>query len=149
MDDVLKGFVAGFAGTIVLSIMMIVKAQMGVAPGFDVIAILAQVVEAPGQPFYGWLAHFAVGIFLWGGLFALASDVIPGPYAIKGIAFGIAGWLLMMLVFLPIAGHPVFGTDLGTMVPVMSLVLHVIFGLVLGLVYRSMGGTAYTVEKLT
>ena len=149
MDDVLKGFVAGFVATAIVSVLMIVKTQAGIATEFSVIDVLSAVVETPGQAEYGWAAHFAVGVFLWGGLFALASDVFPGSYLIKGLIFGVASWLLMMLGFLPYAGHQPFGADLGGMVPVATLVLHVVFGAVLGLTYQALGGTTRTVQKLT
>lgn len=149
MDDVVKGFAAGLAATGILSIMMLAKAMAGIAPEFNIIGILAHVAEAPGLPVYGWLAHFAVGTFLWGGLFALASDYIGGPFFVKGMVFGIASWLLMMIAFFPIAGHALFGLDIGVIVPIMTLVLHVIFGLVLGYIYRALGGTAHTVDKLS
>lgn len=149
MDDVLKGFVAGFVATAILSILMVIKTQAGIATGFSVIDVLSAVVERPGEPAFGWVAHFAVGVLLWGGLFAIASDLVPGTYLIKGVIFGVAAWLLMMLVFFPYAGHQLFGTDLGGIVPVATLVLHVVFGVVLGLTYQALGGTTRTVEKLT
>ena len=108
MDDVVKGFTAGFIATLVVTAMMTIKARMGLAPGLDVISLLAELVAAPGQPLYGWLAHFAVGMVVWGGLFALASDLVPGPYVAKGISFGVAGWLLMMFLFFPLAVELLF-----------------------------------------
>lgn len=138
MDDVVKGFTAGFIATLVVTAMMTIKARMGLAPGLDVISLLAELVAAPGQPLYGWLAHFAVGMVVWGELFALASDLVPGPYIAKGISFGVAGWLLMMFLFFPLAGHSVFGSDLGGMVAVVSFGLHMIFGLALGVTYHGL-----------
>ena len=84
---------------------------------------------------------------MWGGLFALASDLVPGPYIAKGMSFGIAGWLLMMFAFFPLAGHPVFGSDLGAMVPTVSFGLHMVFGLVLGAAYQALQGSQPTIEK--
>ncbi|NNJ76012.1 MAG: hypothetical protein HKP56_12720 [Anderseniella sp.] len=140
MDYVVKGFTAGFIATLVVTAMMTIKTQLGLAPGLDFINLLAKVVEAPGQPLYGWLAHFAVGMVVWGGLFALASDLVTGPYIAKGISFGVAGWLLMMFLFFPLAGHSVFGSDLGGMVAVVSFGLHMILGLALGAAYHGLQG---------
>lgn len=149
MDDALRGFVAGIAATAVLSLVMVVKAQSGVAPDFDMIAILAQAVEAPGQPFFGWAAHVAIGVFLWGGLFALVADTIPGSTIGKGIGLGVFGWLITMLVFLPATGHAVLGVDMGTAVPALSLMFHVLFGVVLATAYRALGGAIYGIAKQT
>ena len=44
-------------------------------------------------------------------------------------------WLVMMLVLMPMAGAGLFGLRLGTMAPLMTLVLHLIFGIVLGWTY--------------
>ena len=42
---------------------------------------------------------------------------------------------MMMIVIMPMAGAGLFGMNMGVMAPVMTLMLHVIFGAVLGLVY--------------
>ena len=49
--------------------------------------------------------------------------------------FGIGAWLLMMIAVMPMAGAGPFGLKFGPMAPVMTLVLHAIFGAVLGGVY--------------
>jgi len=40
-----------------------------------------------------------------------------------------------MFVMMPMAGAGVFGLDLGMAAPVMTLMLHLVFGAVLGAVY--------------
>jgi len=44
----------------------------------------------------------------------------------------------MMLVLMPLVGAGFFALDLGVMAPVATLVLHVIFGAVLGVVYGAL-----------
>lgn len=57
--------------------------------------------------------------------------------------FGVIAWLAMMIVFMPLAGHGFFAMRLGLMAAVATLLLHLIYGLVLGLVYgKSEGGAA-------
>jgi len=74
----------------------------------------------------------------WGGGFALLYGMIPGGSAvIKGIVFGVAAWAGMMIVVMPMAGAGIFGMNFGVMAPMMTLVLHVIFGAVLGMVFAS------------
>jgi hypothetical protein len=48
----------------------------------------------------------------------------------------VAAWLGMMIIVMPMAGAGLFGMNLGIMAPVMTLVLHVVFGAVLGAVYQ-------------
>ncbi len=115
--------------------MMVVKSMMGLMPELDVIAMLTGMIGAT-SPAVGWVAHFAIGTIVWGGLFALLAEAMPGhAYWIRGIVFGIGAWLLMMILVMPIAGAGLFGLSLGIMAPVMTLVLHVIYGAVLGGVY--------------
>ena len=138
MPDVVKGFTAGFIATLSVTSVMMIKTQLGLASGLEVIGLLAKVADAPGQLLYGWLAHFAVGALVWGGVFGLASDRFPVSCIINGIGLGAIVWFIMMLVFFPVAGHSVFGIKLGPMVPVVSLGIHLVFGLVLGAVYQAL-----------
>lgn len=130
-----KGMVAGFAATVVLSALMIMKSAMGLMPELNVIVMLAKMMGA-ASPAAGWLAHFFVGTVLWGALFAWLSPYLPGgSYWVKGVVFAAGAWLLMMIAVMPMAGAGLFGIDLGIMAPIMTFVLHVVFGLVLGSVY--------------
>lgn len=130
-----NGFLAGFAATIVLSIFMMMKEMMGMMPDMNVIAMLTKMSGA-STPAMGWLMHFMIGTVVWGGLFALLQDRIPGSNTvIRGIVFGIAAWLLMMVIVMPMAGAGMFGMNFGKAAPVMTLMLHMIFGATLGAVY--------------
>lgn len=140
MQNVKAGLVAGFVATVVLSVMMMAKTMMGVMPELDVIAMLSQMMGAPAA--MGWLGHFMIGTLAWGGGFALFYGSIPGGSAIaKGIAFGVAAWLGMMIMVMPIAGAGLFGMKFGLMAPMMTLVLHVIFGAVLGAVFERLAAS--------
>lgn len=78
-----------------------------------------------------------IGTLAWGGGFALLYGLIPGGVALtKGIAFGIAAWLGMMVMVMPMAGAGLFGMGFGIMAPMMTLFLHIIFGAVLGTVFH-------------
>ncbi|MBI1236218.1 MAG: hypothetical protein GC188_05975 [Alphaproteobacteria bacterium] len=139
MKHVTSGLVAGFAATVVLSMMMFAKSMMGLMPELDVITMLSGMMGAPALA--GWLAHFMIGTLAWGAGFAVLYDKIPGGNAlIKGIFFGIAAWLMMMILIMPMAGAGLFGLAFGIMAPMMTLMLHVIFGTVLGLVYQTLQG---------
>ncbi|PKQ13290.1 MAG: hypothetical protein CVT70_04785 [Alphaproteobacteria bacterium HGW-Alphaproteobacteria-1] len=136
MTDLKPGLLAGFIATVVLSLLMIGKAMMGVMPELDVIAMLSGMMGMPSA--MGWVVHFVIGTIAWGGGFALLYSAIPGGSAvIKGIVFGIAAWLMMMIAVMPMAGAGVFGMNFGMMAPMMTLVLHIIFGAVMGAVFQA------------
>lgn len=137
MSNIVKGMVAGFAATVVLSLLMMGKTMMGVMPDLDVVAMLAKMMNSSLA--MGWVAHFMIGTVVWGGAFALFNGLIPGNGLVsKGIVFGIIDWILMMIAVMPMAGAGLFGMNLGIMAPMMTLILHIIFGAVLGKVYASL-----------
>ncbi len=139
MNNIAKGLVAGLVATIVLSMLMIAKGMMGLMPELDMIAMLSSMMSAP--PIAGWIAHLMIGAAIWGGLFVFFYDKLPGKNGmLKGLLFGGAAWVLMMIAIMPMAGAGLFGMNLGVMAPVMTLMLHLIFGLVLGLVFDKLPG---------
>jgi hypothetical protein len=73
---------------------------------------------------------------VYGGLFALLAPRLPdGTHTARGIVLDVAGWLLMIVAVMPMAGAALFALNFGTKAPVMILMLHVIFGAVLGWIY--------------
>jgi hypothetical protein len=92
----------------------------------------------------GWMAHFMIGTLAWGGGFAVLYRLIPGSGAVTtGILFGIAAWLGMMVMVMPMAGAGLFGMAFGVMAPMMTLVLHIVFGAVPGAVYLAQAKPAF------
>ena len=129
------GIVAGFVATVVLSALMLMKQMMGLMPQLNPIEMLTTMAGA-STPAVGWVMHFLLGTVLWGLLFAWLDPKLPGKsHWVKGVVFGIGAWLLMMVIVMPMAGAGLFGMQLGMMAPIMTLVLHIIFGAVLGGVY--------------
>ncbi|MCW8808891.1 MAG: hypothetical protein OQK79_12400 [Rhodanobacter sp.] len=149
MNTYARAMIAGFVATVVLSVLMLMKSMMGVMPGLDVIAMLTGMAHGmmglPANPLIGWVLHFMIGTVLWGIGFALLYKVLPGGGSVgKGIVFGVLAWVLMMLVPMPMAGAGLFGMKMGMMAPVMTLVLHLIWGAVLGATYSSLGRSTAT-----
>lgn len=136
MNTLGRGAIAGLAATVVLSMIMIAKMMMGLMPELNVIQMLSGMLGTSAA--VAWLVHFAVGI-VWGVLFALVYGALPGGNGIvKGIVFGLLGWLAMMLFVMPMAGAGLFGMNLGIMAPVMTAILHVVFGAVMGFAYEKL-----------
>lgn len=136
MGDVSKGVESGFVATLVISALMLAQSAAGVTPTFNMIALLQQAANTPDYPSVAWIAHFAIGTVLWGIGFAALSPHLPGPHWFRGIIFGILAWFAMMVVFLPAAGMPIFAQGLGTTIPIVSLALHLVFGVVIGETYH-------------
>ncbi|HER34268.1 MAG: hypothetical protein JXJ30_05465 [Halothiobacillaceae bacterium] len=136
MKPILSSLAAALLATIVLSVLMVAKSLMGVMPELNVIQMLAAQMNA--GPAMGWAAHFLIGVVGYGLAYALVFRRLPfGGHALRGVLLGVAGWLVMMIVVMPMAGAGLFGMGIGPMAPVATFMLHVIFGLVLGLAYRS------------
>ena len=134
MKNISAGLIAGFVATVVLSAMMVIKGMMGVMPELDVAAMIGIMMGASVA--IGWIIHFIIGTIAWGGGFAILYDNIPGGSAVdKGIVFGVAAWLGMMLAVMAMAGAGLFGMSLGIMAPIMTLLLYIVFGAVLGGLY--------------
>ena len=147
MHTYLRAMIAGFIATVVLSILMLLKSMMGVMPGLDLISMLARMAHTmmgmPDTPMVGWVIHFLIGTVLWGVLFALLFKSLPGSApVVKGMAFGVLAWLVMMLIPMPLAGAGLFGMHMGIMAPMMTLVLHLIWGAVLGATYGALSRSA-------
>ncbi len=135
MNKLISGVIAGLVATVVLSVMMVIKGKMGVMPELDIISMLAGMMGAGA--FIGWLMHFMVGVG-YGVAFSQISKFLPGSFVTKGIFIGLLGWLVMMVALMPMMGAGFFAIKMGMMAPVMTLVLHVIFGAVLGMVYKKL-----------
>ncbi len=127
-----RSMLASLTATLVLSALMVIKSPMGLMPQLDVIAMLSSMMNGPET--LGWAAHVMIGTSISGIAFALLRRLLPGKTSlIKGVVFGVAAWAMMMIAVIPITGAGLFGLHLGIMAPVMTLVLHVIYGVVLGL----------------
>ena len=143
MTNTGRGIVAGLLATAVLSMIMLAKGMMGLMPELDVIAMLSSMLNTP--PVVGWIMHFMIGMLAWGLGFVALNRFLPGPSDVsKGISFGIAAWVMMMIAIMPMAGAGLFGLKIGMAAPVMTLMLHVIYGAVLGFAYSKLGTTART-----
>jgi len=147
MKNIKKSMIAGFVATVVLSVLMVIKMMMGVMPDLNAIKMMTTMAHdmlgTPAVPVVGWLMHFMIGTVLWGVLFALTEKSLPGGgYVSKGLSFGMLAWVLMMVMVMPMAGAGFFGLSLGVMAPVMTLMLHLVYGAVLGSLYGKLLSSA-------
>jgi hypothetical protein len=135
MNKLTNGVIAGTVATVVLSVMMVMKGMMGVMPELDIISMLAGMMGASAV--VGWIMHFMVGAG-YGIAFSQINGFLPGNFIVKGIIIGVLGWLVMMVMLMPMMGAGIFAMKMGMMAPVMTLMLHIAFGAVLGFVYKKL-----------
>lgn len=140
MSKFTNGLLAGFVATLVLSAIMVIKQMMGIMPELDVAAMLTSMLSLPSVAF-GWIMHFMIGTIAWGIGYALLRSFLPVGAVWSGVLFGTAAWLMMMIAVMPMAGAGLFGINMGVMAPIMTFVLHAIFGAVLGAVYQALAGS--------
>ena len=133
MNTTPAGIIAGLIATVVLSALIMIKAQMGVMPDLDVIALLAAMMGTGAAT--GWVLHFLIGAG-YGVIFSRISRSDTRRRAMtKGILLGLAGWVAMMILLLPVMGKGLFGLSMPSetmLVPLATLMLHAVFGAVLG-----------------
>ena len=141
-NNILHGLLAGLIATTVLALLLLTK---GFLPQLDTITMLDGVLRAfldeVGKrslpiPLNGWLWYFVIGTLWWGALYAVIEPILPGkgPW-IKGMSFGVGAALFVMLMVMPLAGAGYFGMHLEIVQPVVTLVEHLIYGCILGVVY--------------
>jgi len=137
--NVQAGLIAGFIATIVLSILMIAKSSVGLLPQLNPIEDIVHVADLlTGMTLplpFGWIGHFVLGTVAWGIIYAALQASLPGAPVVKGLIFGALAWLAMMIIFEPLAGDGLFALSLGPQATVATLVLHLIYGAVLGVAY--------------
>lgn len=140
MQNLLRGLLAGLIATITLSALMVANSLIGVMPVPDLPMMIAGMLGKPDMPFIGWGVHFLIGVVGYGAAMALLDARLPcDSHVLHGVILGVAGWVIMMVVvmllLMPMFGAILVAMSLNTLDPVMTLVLHLIFGAVLGWVY--------------
>ena len=145
--NIVAAIVAGLAGTVVMSMLMAMAPNMGM-PKMDIVGMLGSMFDKNGNPALGWIMHGMMGVafgivyvVLWG--LGIGSASVVG-----GVVFGALHWLVVGLMM---GGMSMMhaGVNAGTvqapgvymvnrggmMAFVGGLMGHVVFGLVVALVY--------------
>ncbi len=138
-----KAFLAGFVATLAMTMLMYIAPMMGM-PKMDIAAMLGGMLGG-GMPepmggawLVGMLIHFVNGTSIFPLIFAfLLYSRFPGAPAVKGILWGLVLWFLAQAMVMPMMGAGFFAGN--TPQPFMtvfgSLLGHVIYGALLGLIY--------------
>jgi MFS family permease len=138
MPSGLKGSIAGFIATVVLSALILIFNNIGILKELDIIEHIDKLGSI--QRVAAWVDHFIVGALLWGPIFAGfdATTSETRPRWQKGLMFGVITWFMMMIIFMPVIGGTwknLFGWQLGWIEPVGMFGMNMLYGLVLGVVF--------------
>jgi uncharacterized membrane protein YagU involved in acid resistance len=125
----LRGLLAGFVATVLLTMMMYFGAPMMIGKPMDIAAHLGAMMG--GAWTAGMIVHFILGTVLFPiGFLVLVYRRIAGAAWLKGVVWGITLWLAAMVVVMPLTGGGLF---MGAMPSaVASLAGHIVYGAVLG-----------------
>jgi predicted lipid-binding transport protein (Tim44 family) len=124
---VVYGIVGGLAGGVIFGVLM---QMMGMIP------MVAQLVGSEAAA-VGWLVHLAISAFA-GAVFGLlvgSRATKYGPAVLLGLVYGVVWWIVGALLIMPAQlGMDVFVFNATAW---QSLMGHLLFGLVLGMVYAA------------
>ena len=145
--NVLGAIIAGIVGTIVMTMVMVMAPKMGM-PKMDIVGMLGSMFSAESNRMVGMIMHLMMGV-VFAIVYALLWNAGIGAVNLMwGAIFGAVNWLIsgMMMGGMSmmhagvkagtVKAPGVFMMNNGGMMAFMGgLVGHVIFGLVVALVY--------------
>lgn len=144
--NILGAIIAGLVGTLAISMVMALAPKMGM-PKMDIVDMLSTMFGKPNRVL-GWMMHLMMGIvfaliysFLWTAGFGNATWL-------NGLLFGAGHWLIVgvMMAVIPMMHVGIKNGDVdppglwmtnqgGMMAFVGGLMGHMVFGLVVALLY--------------
>ena len=125
-----RAVLAGLAGTAAMTMLMLLAPTMGMPP-MNIPAMLGSVMG--GNVALGWVAHFMIGTVLALGYAAFFAGRLPGAPVLRGAIYSLIPWLMAQLIVMPMMGLGLFSGSV--LAAGGSLMGHLLFGAVLGLVY--------------
>jgi hypothetical protein len=102
------------------------------------------VTDLGANNFYAAIGLFLAGGLLWAVLYAAWFEpILPGPAWQRGMLYALLPGLLSQAVVMPLVGGGVAGFALGAgpLPAVGALLLHLVYGALLGVVYGPLGNT--------
>lgn len=128
MGRLTNGILGGLVGGVMFGILMQMMSMIG---------MVAMLVESKSTA-VGWLVHLAISAFI-GATFAVlfgSRATRFGPAAVFGLGYGLVWWVLGALLIMP--SRLGMGAFVLNEVAWRSLVGHLVYGLVLGLVFAAL-----------
>jgi len=128
-----RAALGGLVGTLAMTAMMdVVAPMMGLR--MDIAAMLGSMLG--GSWAAGLIVHFLNGTVIFPAIYAYALYArLPGSAALKGTTWGVVLWLMAQVVVMPMMGGGLFSSAMGGLMAAMgSLVGHVLYGSLLGVI---------------
>lgn len=145
--NIIGAIVAGLVGTIIISMVMMMAPKMGM-PKMAIWEMLGAMFSPQGNVALGWVMHLMIGIVFGIIYAALWAAGIGSVSVVSGLIFGVVHWLVagLMMGGMPmmhagikagaVSAPGVFMLKNGGMMGFMGgLMGHIIFGIVVALVY--------------
>lgn len=143
--------IAGLAATAAMTVFTFMAPLMGVE--MNIPKMLAGTMGAP--VIVGWVAHFMIGVILAVSFAVVYYPNFGSSNKIKsGAIFSLIPWLMAQLIIMPMmailnGGSYSDGLFSGSMVLAgASLMGHLLFGVVLGLLYKTNNITELKIQKV-
>jgi uncharacterized protein DUF6789 len=127
-------FIAGFTGTILITLMMYFVSPYLTGGPVDIAAMLSSLLN--GSWIMGIVAHFVIGTLILPAIYGLfLYRVLTGSPAVRGMTWGLVLWLVSQAIVMPVLGGGFFSARSGGLSVVMdSMIGHLLYGLVFGIV---------------
>jgi hypothetical protein len=126
-----RAMAAGFAATIVFTLATYYAAPLLTGFPLDIGAYFTD--KLGGNAMLGAMLHYLAGTIAFPLGYVVIGPVLPGSLPVKGLAYGVAVWLVAMLVVFPATGAGLFMSNMvGLDAVIASLIGHLIYGAVLG-----------------
>lgn len=141
----LAGFIASVAMVLAFAVayvaaLVLSRLPIPVLAGWFHALTSNQLIDVAAPNLYAATAVFFVGGLVWALLYALVFEArLHGPAWQRGVKFALIPWLFSLIVFMPLVGGGLLGFGLGAgPLPIVgNLILHAVYGAVLGLVSGS------------
>ena len=129
-----KVVVAGIAGTLAFTVIMLLAPAVGLPKG-DMGKMLGDMNPIMKLPYWiGWLMHIIIGTVLTGIYAAFFLKILPSTGWKRGMVWSLIPFMVAQLMLMPMMGAGVFaGGNVGMIVG--SLLNHLAYGAVAGLLY--------------
>ena len=144
--DLIGAIIAGLAGTVVFSMLMMLGPMMGM-PKMEIWAMLGSMFNPKGNLTLGWILHLMMGA-IFGIIYAYLWSIGVGSVTLlSGAIFGLVHFLIigLMMGLMPmlhagmksgdVTSPGFFMLNAGIMGFMGGLLLHIIFGIIVAWVY--------------
>lgn len=144
---VTRAIFGGFVGTLVMTLMMYFVSPVLMGMKMDIAQMLGSMLG--GSWMLGMMMHFVNGGIIFPLVFAFVLyRWLPGTPTLKGVAWGAVLWLMAQVIVMPMMGGGLFSSAMGGMMAAVgSLIGHLVYGGLLGMISTNPASIAIRQER--